>query len=379
MGNLVLANDSTIGLRAQRTLKKPVEYRGTGLHSGKEIQLRGRPAEAGNGVTFIRTDIEAELYDRTGTFYTRIPFALESIPEFDLLTLRIRYDDGFIAYLNGEEVARRNARAGSQWDSLASASHPDSQASVLEDIDITDFRDSLRVGDNLLAIHGMNRTLRSSDLLVDPRLDVSTSVAAEIEIAQTTRLKLRRLVGGEWSPLTEALFDVDTGLRVSELMYHPPAPTEAERALGFFNDDDFEFIELFNRSDSTVLLNGLAVSDGVLLVFRADASIPPGGAAVIVSNRAAFEARYGSAEQTGISILGEYQGQLANSGEKIVLLNPLGEILVELTYDDAWYTETDGDGHTLVAIDLDPRVVEQDAASWRASDELLGSPGLVGQ
>jgi len=58
VGNLVLANDSTIGLRAQRTLKKPVEYRGTGLHSGKEIQLRVRPAEAGNGVTFIRTDIE---------------------------------------------------------------------------------------------------------------------------------------------------------------------------------------------------------------------------------------------------------------------------------------------------------------------------------
>lgn len=44
--------------RMQRTLKGPVEYRGVGLHSGKEIKITVRPAEAGNGVTFVRTDLE---------------------------------------------------------------------------------------------------------------------------------------------------------------------------------------------------------------------------------------------------------------------------------------------------------------------------------
>ncbi|MBK8100331.1 MAG: UDP-3-O-[3-hydroxymyristoyl] N-acetylglucosamine deacetylase [Planctomycetes bacterium] len=44
--------------RAQRTLKGPVDYRGTGLHSGKEIRVVLRPAEAGTGVSFVRTDIE---------------------------------------------------------------------------------------------------------------------------------------------------------------------------------------------------------------------------------------------------------------------------------------------------------------------------------
>lgn len=44
--------------RMQRTLKEPVEYRGVGLHSGKEIKITVRPAEAGNGVTFIRTDLD---------------------------------------------------------------------------------------------------------------------------------------------------------------------------------------------------------------------------------------------------------------------------------------------------------------------------------
>jgi UDP-3-O-[3-hydroxymyristoyl] N-acetylglucosamine deacetylase/3-hydroxyacyl-[acyl-carrier-protein] dehydratase len=46
--------------RPQRTLKSAVEYRGTGLHSGKEIRIAVRPAEAGTGVSFVRTDIEGQ-------------------------------------------------------------------------------------------------------------------------------------------------------------------------------------------------------------------------------------------------------------------------------------------------------------------------------
>ncbi|MGE3175535.1 MAG: UDP-3-O-acyl-N-acetylglucosamine deacetylase [Planctomycetota bacterium] len=54
----MLPKESTVPTRNQRTLKAPVEYRGVGLHSGKEIKVRIRPAEAGNGVTFVRTDLE---------------------------------------------------------------------------------------------------------------------------------------------------------------------------------------------------------------------------------------------------------------------------------------------------------------------------------
>ncbi|MEQ1631199.1 MAG: UDP-3-O-acyl-N-acetylglucosamine deacetylase [Planctomycetota bacterium] len=54
----MLTQETTVPPRNQRTLKNPVEYRGVGLHSGKEITLRVRPAEAGNGVSFIRTDLE---------------------------------------------------------------------------------------------------------------------------------------------------------------------------------------------------------------------------------------------------------------------------------------------------------------------------------
>ena len=46
--------------RMQRTLKEPVEYKGVGLHSGKEIKITVRPAEAGNGVTFVRIDLDSQ-------------------------------------------------------------------------------------------------------------------------------------------------------------------------------------------------------------------------------------------------------------------------------------------------------------------------------
>ena len=44
--------------RNQRTLKSAVEYRGVGLHSGKEVKVVIQPAEAGTGITFVRTDID---------------------------------------------------------------------------------------------------------------------------------------------------------------------------------------------------------------------------------------------------------------------------------------------------------------------------------
>ncbi|MEC8252421.1 MAG: UDP-3-O-acyl-N-acetylglucosamine deacetylase, partial [Planctomycetota bacterium] len=44
--------------RMQRTVKGPVEYTGVGLHSGKEIHITVRPADAGTGISFVRTDLE---------------------------------------------------------------------------------------------------------------------------------------------------------------------------------------------------------------------------------------------------------------------------------------------------------------------------------
>ena len=40
-----------------RTLAKPVEFTGTGLHGGQTVSMVVRPADAGHGIVFQRTDL----------------------------------------------------------------------------------------------------------------------------------------------------------------------------------------------------------------------------------------------------------------------------------------------------------------------------------
>ena len=54
-------------------------------------------------------DVESQTYDTNATVYIRVPFSLADRESLARLNLRMKYDDGFIAYLNGTEVASANA------------------------------------------------------------------------------------------------------------------------------------------------------------------------------------------------------------------------------------------------------------------------------
>ena len=80
----------------------------------------------------ITTDLREELYTKKTTVYIRIPFRVEDPSAFSNLVLRINYDDGFVAYLNGnpDSVAESNSPSSSVLDyaSSATASNSDSYA-----------------------------------------------------------------------------------------------------------------------------------------------------------------------------------------------------------------------------------------------------------
>lgn len=44
--------------RAQKTIKQPVEFGGAGLHTGEDVQVTIKPAQADHGIVFCRTDLE---------------------------------------------------------------------------------------------------------------------------------------------------------------------------------------------------------------------------------------------------------------------------------------------------------------------------------
>jgi hypothetical protein len=112
------------------------------------------------------------------TVYVRIPFLVTDVSAIDELTLRMKYEDGFAAYLNGRELGGDNAPLQNEltWNSGAITNRSDSIAVNFQDFDISAYKDLLVAGLNVLAIHGLNNGLSSSDLLVLPEL-----IATELE------------------------------------------------------------------------------------------------------------------------------------------------------------------------------------------------------
>ncbi len=111
------------------------------------------------------------------TAYTRFPFTFSGTLDFDALRLRVKYEDGFVAYLNGVEIARRNAPAAPQWNSPATADRTRSAALAWEPLEIPGGASLLAQGANVLAIQALNENASGNELLILPELAKVRTVA----------------------------------------------------------------------------------------------------------------------------------------------------------------------------------------------------------
>lgn len=347
------------------------------------IVVQGSPGgvgyENGSGYEdFITTDVGPLMAGINGTCYVRIPFTftVESV-SLGQLFLRVRYDDGFVAYLNGQEVARRNAPEILAWNSQATAGHSDSAAVQFEDIDIGFALGHLIRGENLLALHGLNTSLTSSDFLLAVELQgrvgpaevglSQTALAYEgpLELSRSAELRARTWAEGAFSALQTQRFSVGPiadSLRMTEILYHPDPC-----------DPNTEFVEVGNRGLESINLNLVSFSQGIDFVFP-DLELQPGQCCVVVEDQEAFRAAYGDS----VVIAGVYTGRLDNNGERLVLVDATGQTVDDSAYEDGWYAHTDGEGFSLIrnlpreGVDnaIDPR------SFWRPSLYPGGSPGF---
>lgn len=335
--------------------------------------------ERGEGYQgFIDVDVESQMYNRNSSVYIRVPFEVNDPSDITQLTLRMMYDDGFIAYLNGQRVAASNSRSLVSWNSAATAQHDDAASVQFEAFSIPDAGiEALRQGTNVLAIQGFNFTIDSSDLLIVPILSASSTTEGEpIVLTEPVQIKARAKVGNEWSGLAEATFvyNSDLPLRITELMYHPARPRNA----GAFTADDFEFVEIQNVGTEPAALAGVYFDNGIDFDFTTSPiqALSPGEFLVVVENLAAFSTVY---ETDGLNIAGQYGGNLDNGGERISLTDGRGEKILEFRYEDDWLAESDGGGHSLNIIDPSAGTESwNDGASWALSAEAGGTPGAPG-
>ncbi len=173
---------------------------------------------------FFGINVNSQMYNVNTSCYVRIPFNLTAgdLQNLTTLTLKVRYDDGFIAYLNGVEVARDMFAGTPQWNSASNDSHPDDEAVNFTDFAVTAHVGLLRQGPNLLAIHALNASPTSSDFLLSvklvtdrgaPKGDPSISPTAvpytgAMPLTATTQVKARVQDGGRWSALAEATYEL---------------------------------------------------------------------------------------------------------------------------------------------------------------------------
>ncbi|MFT4639239.1 MAG: hypothetical protein ACI8T1_002564 [Verrucomicrobiales bacterium] len=338
------------------------------------------------GENFFQPHFETDLSEMDGvntSVYVRVLFDLESVENVESLVLRMKYDDGFAAFLNGAPLVADSDPDMLTWFSESTFRRPDEDAVLYRDFDVRDLKGLLRDGSNLLAIQGLNGAINSSDLLMSPQLIVveaegnsisspAASVYAEpLAFTEATTLKARVLADdGEWSALTEGFFYPGqlpdaASLRITEIHYHPLASDDQPSSA-------FEFVELTNVSSEALQLAGVRFSEGISLVFD-PISLGAGEWILVVNDRAAFLSRYGEAFSS--QIVGEYgaESRLSNGGEMLTLVDADGNVIDRVSYDDGG--AADGEGVSLVRIDL---AGGSDPSNWRVSKEQGGSPGEAG-
>jgi hypothetical protein len=158
---------------------------------------------------------------------------------------------------------------------------------------------------------------------------------------------------------------------INEIMYHP---ISGER--------DDEYVELYNRGFTAVNLGGWRLADGIEFSFPANFMIPANGYVVVANNVSRLLTNYPNLHLSNTA--GNFQGSLANNGERLVLTMPDTIISTnnnvtvtntihipvdEVTYREGgrWGKWADGGGSSLELID--PNSDHRFASNWADSDE----------
>ena len=151
---------------------------------------------------------------------------------------------------------------------------------------------------------------------------------------------------------------------INEIMFNPISGLDADT-----------YVELYNTSNQTIDLSDWRFVDGIQFVIPQGTQIPSGGYLVVAKDKLRLLSAYSHLNET--NTVGDFGGQLANSGERIALAMPIIRTLEptnyavvdEVTYLDGgrWGRWANRDGSSLELID--PRSNNRLSANWSHSDE----------
>jgi len=116
----------------------------------------------------VTTRLDDMKQDRYLSIFVRAKFNISDPSRARKLILKVAFDDGFVAFLNGKEVVREGLGGNPPgFRQGASATVADA---VEKQFDLTPHLSKLRAGENLLALQGHNVNTSSSDFVLSPSL-----------------------------------------------------------------------------------------------------------------------------------------------------------------------------------------------------------------
>ena len=244
----------------------------------------------------IGTDTREIMRRINATAYVRIPFNIKDSSNYKKLELLMKHDDGFIAYINGKKVAEKNAPPNPSWNSTATTNSGEADVNEFEAYDISSHLDQLRDGPNVLAIHGMNGSVNSSDFLIVPEL---------------------------YAGIPDSNGSNEPKIDFGDIEFNPKS-----------RDQDEEFIELKNPNNIAVDISDWNLRGAIEFEIPPGTVIPSNGTVYVSPNRKKFRARTESPRAgEGHFIIGNYKGHLSNRGETLELLDHNGLSNNSISYE----------------------------------------------
>lgn len=161
--------------------------------------------------------------------------------------------------------------------------------------------------------------------------------------------------GGEWYRAASGTPGVtnspsrETDIVINEIMCDPPSTSR-----------NGEYVELYNRGDSSVDLSGWEFVDGFRFEFPEGTMLGAGGYLVVAVDPANID---------GDNVIGSASGSLSNGGELLRLEDGLGNLADQVDYRTGgeWSELTNGNGSSLELIH--PDMDNDFSTAWRPSDE----------
>ncbi len=291
------------------------------------------------------------------TTYFRKSFELTDVARFRSLSISLLVDDGAVAYLNGQEIARVSMPSGGiYYATLASQGNENSSA---------EFQVSpahLKSGVNTLAVEIHQNGRGSSDISFDCSLSGETSAVAQTKRVDTPDIEI--IPSGDVQ-LT-AFLNADTATVADPIVITEINFKSAPEA------DSDDWVELYNRTAKAIDLTGWRFTDGAghAYAFPPDTVLWPESYLVLCQDRIKFKAVHPYVKNR----LGNLPFGLTSDGESIRVLDPKNKVVDRVDYKSVapWPQTAAGTGYTIELMDVSSD--NNLGKNWRAVT-LLGTPG----